>query len=315
MGVWPRKKQQSLTPRIRNFRDIDEQKLLAFPAYKAGMTHTIIKGYREDSPTHGKDTSVPVTILATPPIKIASVRLYKKDGRQLHVKKQVNLDVDKEVERKIPKIDGRKTKDELTVEDDYDDISIQVYTQPHLIGLKKTPELFELKVGGNTFEDKVEFVKENLNKPFNVEDVFEPGQLVDVHGITKGKGTQGPVKRFGIGLRQHKSQKGQRKPGSLGPWKGQHHWMYRVPRSGQTGMHKRTQHNNLLMKIGKDPEDVNPDGGFVNFGEVKGTYTMVKGSVPGPKKRMVVMTETIRPKEKTDFTEDHIQHINTESKQ
>jgi len=45
--------------------------------------------------------------------------------------------------------------------------------------------------------------------------------MVDSKTFTKGKGFQGPVKRFGISLRSHKSEKVIRGPGSLGPWKGQ----------------------------------------------------------------------------------------------
>ena len=40
--------------------------------------------------------------------------------------------------------------------------------------------------------------------------MFEEG-IVDVRGLTKGKGTQGPVKRLGLTLRFHKTEKGQRK--------------------------------------------------------------------------------------------------------
>ena len=49
-----------------------------------------------------------------------------------------------------------------------------------------------------------------LGKEIKVEDVFESGVSVDVHGITKGKGFQGTVKRFGVPIRQHKAEKTKR---------------------------------------------------------------------------------------------------------
>lgn len=315
MGVWPRKRAKNIVPRVRTYRDSDNKKLLAFPVYKAGMTHTIAKGHKKDSRSEGQNTFVPVTILECPPIKIASLRLYKKEGRDLKVKKQINLKVDKEVARKIPKINNKKATDKIEVKEEYDDVTIQVYTQPKKIGLKKKPELFEIKIGGKNTEEKIEFIKTIINKPITIKDVFKEGQIVDVHGVTKGKGFQGPVTRFGIGLKSHKSEKGRRRPGSIGGWIGQHHWQYRVAQAGQLGFHKRTQFNNLVMKISDDPNEVNPKGGFVNYGEVTKDYLMIKGSVPGPKKRMIILTEPMRPNKETGFKSENIKYISTESKQ
>ena len=45
--------------------------------------------------------------------------------------------------------------------------------------------------------------------------VVKEGDYIDLRAITKGKGYQGPVKRFGIGLKSHKSEKGRRAPW---PW-------------------------------------------------------------------------------------------------
>ena len=67
---------------------------------------------------------------------------------------------------------------------------------------------------------ELEEAKKLLEKDIKVNDVFNDNEMVDVHAITKGKGTQGPVKRFGIKLKQHKSEKGTRRVGSLGDWRG-----------------------------------------------------------------------------------------------
>ena len=65
---------------------------------------------------------------------------------------------------------------------------------------------------------KISFIKENLNKEISISDVFNGWQIADLRGLTKGQGFSGPVKRFGVKLRFHKTEKGQRKVGSIGPW-------------------------------------------------------------------------------------------------
>ena len=49
-------------------------------------------------------------------------------------------------------------------------------------------------------------------------DIFEVGQIVDVQGVTKGKGFQGTIKRwnFGMGDATHGNSLAHRQPGSLG---------------------------------------------------------------------------------------------------
>ena len=134
-----------------------------------------------------------------------------------------------------------------------------------------------------------------------------------MHAITKGKGFQGPVKRFGVAIRNHKSEKTVRGPGSLGGWISQAHVMYRVAHAGQMGMHQRTHYNNLLLKIGTNPEEINPKGGFVRFGNVKSSYVLIKGSIPGPAKRIIKLTKSIRGKKSIQIPT--IQSISLESKQ
>ena len=54
---------------------------------------------------------------------------------------------------------------------------------------------------------------------------MKDGDQLDFHCVTKGKGYQGPVKRFGIQIRARKAEKTKRGPGSLGSWKGQQQMM------------------------------------------------------------------------------------------
>ncbi len=319
MGVWPRKRAKRPYARIRSFPKVKEAKPLFFPAYKAGMTRAAVLGNDKNKTNFGIEESQAVTILECPPIKIAAVRLYKIDGREEIVAKQLNFKADKELFRKVLKIGSDKLAtakdlDELNL-DDFSDLTIQVYTMPKQIGLKKTPELFEMELGGS-LKDKVEFVKSKIDAPISVSEVLKEGQLIDVHGVTKGFGFQGPVKRFGIGLKDHKSEKGRRAPGSVGSWIGQAHIAHRVPRAGQTGYHLRTQHNNLIMKIGDNPDDVNPKGGFINYGLVKSNYLMVRGSVQGAKKRLLFLADPVRAvNKKVNFSSESIKHVSKDSPQ
>ena len=57
----------------------------------------------------------------------------------------------------------------------------------------------------------------------------------------------GPVKRFGISLKFHKSEKGVRRPGSLAPWHPAR-VTFRTPNMGQTGFFTRVSYNNLIME-------------------------------------------------------------------
>ena len=89
--------------------------------------------------------------------------------------------------------------------------------------------------------------------------------------------------------------------------------MYRIAFAGQMGYHNRVQYNNLVLDIVDDVATINPKGGFINFGEVKNTCVLIKGSVPGAKKRLVTLTAPIR--EAKNITLPTVKSISTESKQ
>ena len=105
---------------------------------------------------------------------------------------------------------------------------------------------------------------------------------------------QGPVKRFGIAFKNHKTEKGVRRVGTLGAWSGQGHTLYRVPHPGQMGYHLRTELNKQIIKVSTKPEEVNPKGGWPHYGLVKTTYVALKGSIAGPQKRAIIFTKPLR---------------------
>lgn len=291
LQFWPRKRANKFLPSI-NWKAIKtgSKTLKGFIVYKAGMTSIQIIDNTPNSMTKGKKIIIPATILECPPLKIFSTRFYK-NGK---VMKDILADnLDKELKRKI-KI-SKKTSKKIEEVKDYDDIAILCYSIVKKTGIKKTPDLIEIGIFG-TLEEKIIFIKENLGKEISILNIFEKGQLIDLRGLTKGKGLQGPVKRFGINLKAHKSEKGVRRPGSLGPWHPSR-VTFRAPMAGQLGMFTRNVYNKKIIDMGK--AEINPKlKNIKNFGNLKTDYLIVKGSVQGPSKRQLIVTAPLRETKK-----------------
>ena len=289
LQFWPRKRAAKFLPRV-NWDAIDSGKnLKGFICYKAGMVSGYVKDNTPDSMTKGKKIIIPLTILECPWLKIFSVRFYK-DGK---VSKDVLAEnLDKELKRKLKL--PKKSRGKIEDVKNYDDVKVIGYSVVKKTGLKKKPDLIEIGLVGSV-EDKINFIKENLNKEISVLDVFEKGQLVDLRGLTKGKGFSGPVKRFGIKLKFHKSEKGRRRPGSLGPWHPAR-VIFRVPMAGQLGMFTRVVYNNKIIDLGKaeGKELTN----IKNYGDVKTDYVVIQGSVQGSAKRQLIITAPLRVSKK-----------------
>jgi large subunit ribosomal protein L3 len=315
MQCWPRVRAKRIYPKVKGFSNAKDAVLQGFAGYKVGMTHIIITDGNKNSMTKGEDITLPVTVVECPPLKIIGVRFYKKRYKSIQPQTDILAKPDKELARKlnVPKKEGKKISDVKA--DDFDEMRILVQTQPKMTGIgKKKPELFEVCIGGSK-EDKLNFAKENLGKELSVKDVLKEGQLVDIRAVTTGKGYQGPVKRFGVKIRHHKSEKTKRGPGSLGGWTSQGHVMYRIAHAGQMGFHNRVDYNKQVIMIGDDPKKINAAGGFIRYGQVKNSYILLKGSIPGPSKRLLRLESPIRPNKKVDEVPPTVQYISTHSKQ
>jgi large subunit ribosomal protein L3 len=283
-----------------NWSAIKGEGFLGFIAYKAGMATAIVKDSTPKSMTPGKKLAIPVTFLEVPSMKIYSVRFYK-NGR---VMTEVVVSNDKEL-KKIVKVSKNLSKNVDDVKD-FDDVRVIAYSLVKSTGLKKTPDIIELGIGGG---DKIGFVKNFIGKEINLGDVLK-GDLLDVRGLTKGKGLSGPVDRFGISLKQHKSEKGVRKPGSLGPWHPAR-VIFRVPLSGQLGMFTRPHYNLKVLGSNLSLGDKIKLSPFRHYGNVKTNYLVLNGSVQGPSKRQVLLTMPLRPslkqtRKKLEMLEVHI---------
>jgi large subunit ribosomal protein L3 len=188
-------------------------------------------------------------------------------------------------------------------------------TQPKQTSLaKKKPDINEVQIGGATIPQQLEYAKTLLGKTVTAEEVFKEGQHTDIAAITTGKGFQGPVKRWGVAILQHKGRKTKRGVATLGPWKPAH-VMYSVPRAGQMGYHQRIEYNKRLLKIGKDGKEITVKGGYIRYGQLKGPYILIEGSIPGPEKRAIRLRHPARPPRETAEAPPQITYTSLESPQ
>ncbi|HIQ32019.1 MAG TPA: 50S ribosomal protein L3 [Methanothermococcus okinawensis] len=315
----PRKRAKRPVPKIRSWPDEERIRLQAFPVYKAGTTHALIKENNPKSPNAGQEVFTPVTILEAPDINVAGIRVYEKTTRGLKTLTEVWADnLDKELARKINLPKNRECDvDKLDkLVDRIEDVRAIVHTNPKNTGLpKKKPEILEIRIGGKNINERLSYAKEILGKSLSIRDVFSEGEFVDTIAVTKGKGFQGPVKRWGVKIQfgKHQRQGVGRHVGSIGPWTPKR-VMWTVPMAGQMGYHQRTEYNKRILKIGDNGEEVTPKGGFLHYGVIKNKYVILQGSVQGPPKRLVVLRSAIRsPEDKFGLPE--ITYLSRESKQ
>lgn len=294
LQFWPRSRARHLIARIRSWSPENKTKPLGFIGFKAGMTHVMAKDNRVKSITKGEEIALPVTIVECPPMTVAGISFYKVSSYS-GLRKISSIMAEKQVKElnkriQIPKKPTKKFE-EIT---EFDDLRLLVHTNPKntSVGAKK-PKLLEVAIGGSK-EEKSRYAKEVLGKEITLKDVFDHDAMVDVHGITIGKGFQGTVKRYGVPIRQHKAEKTKRGIATLGSWTPKR-VEFTVAQPGKMGYHLRTEYNKRILHVGMNGEEINQKGGMTRYGNVKNQFLLVAGSLVGPKKREVVLTKAIRP--------------------
>jgi len=325
MAYYPRVRVKRVIPRVRSWPEVklSVPRLLAYPCYKAGVTHAIVTDIKHTSPLAGREVVITSSILDAPPIFICGFRAYVKD--HLGYLKALTEIWSEKIPKHIDRI--------LTISDNYKENVIGsverrkktiienlnkivefraiVSTQPYLIGLKKKPEFVEIKVGGGTIDVQYNYCLQIIGNEIYPKQIINEGQYVDVISITKGKGYQGVVKRFGVKILPHKSRKSKRDIGAISP--AAPSMLFYIPRSGQMGFHQRTEFNKLVLKIGDNGYEVTPKGGFLHYGVIRDHYIILKGSIPGPAKRLIILRYPIRPPR--TLSQLKLVAIDTDSKQ
>jgi len=110
-------------------------------------------------------------------------------------------------------------------------------------------------------------------------DIFEIGDVVDVHGTSTGKGYSGNIKRFG-GRMQKRSHGGgpiHRHPGSLGSSSSPSKVMKGKKLPGHMGAESVTVQNLSIVKI-----------------DAENNLIALRGAIPGPKGGVVTITDSVK---------------------
>lgn len=109
-------------------------------------------------------------------------------------------------------------------------------------------------------------------------DLFAAGELIDVTGISKGKGFQGPIKRHGQsrGPETHGSRY-HRRPGSMGACSYPGRVFKNKKLAGHMGSVKVTVQNLEVVRVDADKN-----------------FILVKGSIPGAKGSVVTIKEAVK---------------------
>jgi len=192
-------------------------------------------------------------------------------------------------------------------------IRVIAHTQMKLLRQRqKKAHIMEIQVNGGTIPQKVDWARKHLEKPVPVSAVFAQDEMIDVIGVTKGKGYKGVTSRWHTRKLPRKTHKGLRKVACIGAWHPSR-VQYTVARAGQKGYHHRTEMNKKIYRIGRGihtkkgkvvknnastdydltEKTITPMGGFPHYGEVNNDFVMIKGCCMGPKKRVITLRKAL----------------------
>ena len=204
-------------------------------------------------------TLVPVTVLQAGPCVVTQVKTVENDG---YAAVQVGF-VDKKAKENIKDKSGKK---EIV----------------HRHGVNKAQQGHFAKAGVSCKRYVREFKFENTEEyTLGAEikaDMFAAGDKIDASAISKGKGFQGAIKRLG----QHRGpmahgSKFHRHQGSNGACSSPSRVFKGKGMPGHMGCEKVTVQNLVVVKV-----------------DAEKNLLLVKGAVPGPKKALVTIKETVR---------------------
>ena len=100
----------------------------------------------------------------------------------------------------------------------------------------------EVQINGGTVPEKVDFARALFEKKIPINDVFAKNEVIDMIGVTKGKGFKGVTSRWHCKRLPRKTHKGLRKVACIGAWHPSR-IQFTVARAGQKGYHHRTEIN------------------------------------------------------------------------
>merc|ERR1712072_704772 len=338
LGFLPKKRCTKAKGKIKSFPlDSTEVKphLTAFMGYKAGSTHICRDVDKSGSKAHKKEVVESVTVIEAPPMIVVGMVGYIETPRGLKsITTAWAQHLSNECKRRFYKNWGackgkqkaftryaKKYTEGTGIEKEKERITkyctilrVLCHTQIGKIGLRqKKAHICEIQVnGGANMSDKVQFAQDLFEKPVSIGGVFEQNEMIDTIAISKGKGYEGVVTRWGVTKLPRKTHKGLRKVACIGSWHPSR-VKFTVARAGQNGYHHRTELNKKVYKIAKGVrgadgkitqnnattefdltvKGITPLGGFPHYGEVNEDYIMLKGQVCGVKRRVITVRKTL----------------------
>merc|ERR1739846_238183 len=198
MGFYPKKRSKRHRGKVKAFPKDDAKKpchLTAFLGFKAGAREIVEA----------------VTILETPPMVCVGMVGYIETPRGLRALKTVWAEhINVECKRRFYKNWSKskkkaftkaclKWKDDLgkkEIEKDLNQIKkyctvvrVICHTQQQLLRRRqKKAHIVEIQLNGGAIADKVNFAREHFEKKVPIKSVFGKDEMVDIIGVTKGKG-------------------------------------------------------------------------------------------------------------------------------
>merc|ERR1712205_217410 len=336
LGFLPKKRCTKSKGKIKSFPLDDaaaKPHLTAFMGYKAGCTHILRDVDKAGSKAHKKEVVEAVTIIEAPPMMVVGMVGYLETPRGLkslctvwaqHLNdecksrfyKNWSASEKKKAFTRYAKkyTEGTGIDQELErIEKNCTSLRVICHTQIGKLNFRqKKAHICEIQVNGGDMATKIAFAKDLLEKEVKIDSVFEQNEMIDAIAITKGKGYEGVVTRWGVTKLPRKTHKGLRKVACIGSWHPSR-VKFTVARAGQNGYHHRTEINKKIYRIGKAPraadgkitqenattefdlttKDITPLGGFPHYGVVNEDYIMIKGACPGSRRRCITLRKTL----------------------
>lgn len=329
--------------------------LTAFMCFKAGMTHIVREADRPGSKVNKKEIVEAVTILEAPPMVIVGVVGYRETPVGLkslgtvwahHVSSEFKRryyknwkqsaqgafsKLKKFAKTRAGKVAAQRTLNAFAKRATV--IRVVAHTQQrklrnHRVGTKKA-HIAEVQINGGSIAAKIALAKSLLEKEVRIDSIFNQSEACDVCSVTKGHGFNGVVKRWGVACLPRKTHRGLRKVACIGAWHPER-VSFTVARAGQMGYHHRTQLNKKIYQIGKAPavdpknastqhdlteKTITPMGGFVGYGAIRNDFVMLKGSVSGPRRRVITLRRPMAPQTSRLLVEKiQLKFVDTSSK-
>jgi len=329
--------------------------LTAFMTFKAGMTHIVRDVDRPGSKMNKKEIVEGVSVLEAPPMVVVGFVGYVETPRGLRALTSVWAGhLNEEVRRRFYKTwhkskkkaftkyskrwsdaskgsEGAPMATEIERAKKYCQVIRAIcHTQVGKVKIgQKKANIKEIQINGGTTAQKVDFAMGLFEQEVKVADVFGQDEMCDIIGSSRGRGYNGVVTRWGCTRLPRKTHRGLRKVACIGTWHPAR-VQFQVPRAGQDGYHHRTEINKKIYRVGKNAKEdpngamttadltekgITPMGGFAHFGEVTQDWVMIKGTVMGPKKRIITLRKSLLPQVSRKATEKiALKFIDTASK-